>query len=315
MVAPPGPEAATPSDANALWRLSRLSLDYLVDSIELSRAGGHIVDRLLIAAILDANVAPVKQDVGLQFAYGALDDAPPEELRRPVSINAVAHSLRLPFETVRRRVARLARQGVLVVTPRGVLVSQARLESPAFKALSLARYQRLRRFYRDLVDAQALPPLPTAAADAAGGAATETPGESPPVRVANRLLAEYLMRCIEAVMSRVDHPVDGLLLLHMARANLPPVEEATAPLAPVGTVALAERMALSSETVRRRLQALERAGLCARSRKGAVLGPAIVADPAAATLLQENAGNVERLFTRLARLGVLAAWQAESRAR
>jgi DNA-binding Lrp family transcriptional regulator len=307
MVAPPGAGAAGPWDADALRRLSRLSLDYLVDSIELSRAGGDIIDRLLIAAILDANVAPVKQDVGLQFAYGALDDAPPEEIRRPVSINAVAHSLRLPFETVRRRVARLARQGVFVVTPRGVLVSQTRLESPAFKALSLARYERLRRFYSDLTDAQALPPIPIAGSETVGDA-IDLNGVSPPVRVANRVLAEYLMRCIEAVTSRVGHPVDGLLLLHVARANLPPHAAAAGPLVPVRTAVLADLMALSPEVVRRRLRALDRAGFCRRSREGTVLGPAVVEHPAAAALLHENAGNIERLFTRLARLGVLAAW-------
>lgn len=306
MVAPRSQGAAPWSRENAPWRLGRLSLDYVLDSIELSRAGGDVIDRLLIAAILDANVAPVKQDLSLQFAYGALDDAPPEAVLRPVSVNGIALSLRLPFETVRRRVGRLARQGALVLTPRGVLVSQARIESPAFKALSQARYERLRRFYRDLIEAQALAPIAAEEGDARG---PET--GAPPVRVVNRVLAEYLMRTIEAVTRLVGHPVDGLLLLHIARANLPPEGQDPAALAPIKSGALAVLLALPRETVRRHLQALERADLCRRSRKGVVLAPGLLERPSTAALLKENAANVERMFARLRGLGVLAAWMTE----
>jgi DNA-binding Lrp family transcriptional regulator len=307
MVELPGVEATAPWRADALWRLGRLTLDYLLDSIELSRAGGDIVDRLLIAAILDANVGPVKQDLDLQLAYGSLDDAPPEPLLRPVSVNGLAQSLRLPFETVRRRVTRLARKGALVAGPRGVLVSPERLASPAFKALSLARYERLRRFYRDLADAQLLPGLPAVAR----GPATARDAGAAPVRIANRVLAEFLLRRIEAVMGLVGDPVDGLILLHMARANLGSFEGEAAPLIPVRTATLADLLALPPETVRRRLLALERRDVCRRSPEGAVLASEIVGHAAAPVLLFENARHVEAMFARLARLGVLTAWQVE----
>lgn len=306
MVAPSRSDAAAPPHVDALWRLGRLSLDCVLDSIELSRAGDDVVDRLLLATILDANQDPLKQDVGLQMAYGGLDDAPPESVRRPVSVSGVALSLRLPFETVRRRVRRLASQGAVVVTPHGILVSQARIESAAFKALNLARYERLRRFHHDLVQAHMLPPLP-----AATGVGDAPPSAAPPVRAVNRVLAEFLMRCIDAITSRVGDPLDGLLLLHIARFNLPSVERQGARLAPVRTAVLADVTMLSYETIRRRLLALEQAGVCRRSRKGVILAPEIVAHPSVATLLQENAANVERMFTRLARLGVLATWETE----
>jgi hypothetical protein len=306
MVAPGRQGAAPWSRDLAPWRLGRLSLDYVLDSIELSRAGGDVIDRLLIAAIFDANVAPVKRDPSLQFAYGALDDAPPEAVLRPVSINGIALSLRLPFETVRRRVGRLARQGALVLTPRGVLVSRARIESPAFKALSQARYERLRRFHRDLIEARAL--APTAAED---GNARGVETGAPPVRVVNRILAEYLMRTIEMVTRRVGHPLDGLLLLHVARANLPPAGQEPAAFAPIKSGALAVLLTLPRETVRRHLQALERENLCHRSGKGVVLAPGILERASTAALLKENTANVERMFARLRGLGVLAAWTAE----
>jgi DNA-binding Lrp family transcriptional regulator len=304
MVAPSRQDTAGWSRDIAPWSLGRLSLDYVLDSIELSRAGGDVIDRLLIAAILDANVAPVKRDMGLQFTYGGLDDAPPEAVLRPVSINGVALSLRLPFETVRRRVGRLARKGDLVLTPHGVLVSRERIESPPFKALSQARYERLKRFHRDLLEAQALPLLAAAEAGAPQAGA-------PPVRVVNRILAEFLMRTIEAVSRRIGHPVDGLLFLHIARANLPPADQEPEVLAPIRTGALAAGLTLPRETVRRHLQALERAGLCRRSGKGVVLAPEVLERALTTALLKENAANVRRMFARLHRMGVLAAWMVE----
>lgn len=304
-------EALRPNPAGAPLghaerRLAQLSLDYALDSIELSRDGGDIIDRLLVAAILDANLAPVKQDAKLDLAYAALDDPPPETVLRPISINGVAHSLRLPYETIRRRVARLASQGVVVLGPSGVLVTQRRLESQAFKALSLARYERLRRFHRDLVEAQALPRL----SHAAGAMALATTGGPEPVRAANRILAEYLLRSIDAITRRVGHPLDGLILLHLARANFQGVGQRPRP-APVRIATLAQRLALPSETVRRRLRTMEQVGVCRRSRTGVVLAARIVAHPGALALLQENEANVDRMFARLERLGLLGAWRAE----
>lgn len=298
-------------------RLSWLSLGYLLDSIEISRGGGDIVDRLLVAAILDANLAPVKQDNALQIAYAALEDAPPDELRRPISVNAVAQSLGLPFETVRRRVAGLARSGALVVAPGGVLVPPAAIASPAFKAMSLARYQRLRRFHAELKAADALPVLDP------GGEPLALPPGDPPVRIANRLLAEHLMRFIESATRRVRHPLSALTLLHIVRGNteqasLAELESAFSgvgvPMRPVTIATLASRLNVPGETLRRRTAELVRAGFCRRDRQGVFVRPEMLATDAMSGLVPENAANMQRLFSRLERFGVLAAWDREDAA-
>ena len=100
------------------WRIGRASIGFLLDTFAASRAGGDVVDPLILAVILEANIAPVTNDPQLAPKYAALDDPPPEDLRRAVSINAVAASLRLPYETVRRRVGRLAKLGACVITSR-----------------------------------------------------------------------------------------------------------------------------------------------------------------------------------------------------
>ena len=297
-----------------LWRLTRLSLGYLLDQIHLSRNGADIVDRLLIAAVIDANLGAIKQDQGLQFTYGALDAASPDELLRPVSVNAVAQSVGLPFETVRRRIARLTRDGACVATDGGVLVPQAALASPAFKSMSVARFERLRQFHAELVAADALPDIRTSAT-----AATERGwgGADPPVRVVNRILAEHLLRFIEAVMRQAGDPLAALLLLEAARANIELIPQPQAgeefPIPdglrrPITISALAARLNVAPETLRRRAALVDRAGLCRRTDGGLIVPAAAVALPQVLALIEENAGNVRRMFARLDQIGCLKAW-------
>lgn len=299
---------ASAAPAEAMDSVTLLSLGYVLDSIEISRDGGDIVDRLLVAAILDANLARVRQDMALQTTYARLDAPPPDALSRPVSINAVAQSLGLPFETVRRRLARLARRGLCTVTTRGVLVPLAALATPRFEAMGLARYRRLERFHRDLTAAGALPdlPAPAEALAAAGG---------PPVRIANRILAEYLMRSIESVMRRIGDPLTGLLLLHVLGANTEHLEPAAeGPPAeggcrPVRINRLAQRLNVPAETARRHVLLLMRAGYCRRTPEGVVARLDGLSGPAISALLDENRANVRRMFSHLARYGVLEDWK------
>lgn len=315
--ATPSTNPGRPAPAR-LWRLTRLSLDYLLDQIHLSRNGPDIVDRLLIAAVIDANLGAIKLDQGLQFTYGTLDAPSPDALLRPVSVNAVAQSTGLPFETVRRRIARLTREGAFIATDGGIVVPQAALASPAFKRLSVARFERLRQFHADLLAAGALPDIrssPTAATE------PRWDGADPPVRVVNRILAEHLLRFIEAVMRQARDPLAALVLLEAARANiqhLPAREHPEGyPVAdrlrrPVPTSTLAARLNIPAETLRRRAARLERAGLCRRMDGGLIVPAAAVAMPQVLTLMEENAGNLRRMFARLDQIGCLQAWSDAS---
>lgn len=312
-LAPPPSSLALPLPPR-LWRLTRLSLSYLLDQIHLSRNGADIVDRLLIAVIVDANLGPVKQDQELQFTYGTLDAASPDQLLRPVSVNAVAQSVGLPFETVRRRIARLVEAGACVAADGGILVPHEALASPQFKMMSLARFERLKQFYADLVAADALPDFRTSPP---GPADAPWDRAQPPVRVVNRILAEHLLRFIEAVMRHAKDPLAALFLLEAVRANTEHVAEPEAegmfPVPdglrrPVTISTLVARLNVASETLRRRAALLERAGLCHRTSEGLVVPAATVALPQALELIADNASNVRRMFARLDQIGCLAAW-------
>lgn len=286
-------------------RVTRHSIEFLLDVIELSRAGGDVVDRLIVAAVLDANVAPIKHSPALQQAYAAVDQAPPEERRRPISMNALASSLHLPSETLRRRVRRLIASGVLVSTATGVLLSQSALESDAFQRLSLARYERLLRFLATLSEH---PDLAPSAAEALNALRPSAPGRAP-VRLANRHLAEYVMRFIESMTQLTGDPVAALLLLHIGRANLarsldPSPAFAgfrTEQLSPIGAVRLARNTNLAAKVVDRRLQRLAAQGAIERTPLGAVVSRSWLRQPQVRAVGERNLASLGRLLWALSR--------------
>ncbi|MDE2488721.1 MAG: hypothetical protein KGO51_15110 [Alphaproteobacteria bacterium] len=298
------------------WRAGRASLGFVLDIMALSRGENDVIDPLILSVVLEANVAAVSQDPQQQLRYASIDAPPPDEVRRPVSVSAVAASLRLPYETVRRRISRLAASGACTITPRGVLITAARVSDPAYLVIATARYERLRRFYRELKALGLLTNLPQPLAAA--------PLPAAPVRIGNRAISEYMLRVIDQMMRRLGDPVTGLILLEMARANaehLP--DEAVAiegPVPddmrhPIRTLTLAKRLGLPSETVRRHVAKLERQGFCRRLERGRLAALEQLALPdGRGHGLADNLSNLQRLFSKLATLGVTAFWDAEAEA-
>ena len=100
---------------------ARLSIEFVLDVARISRGPGDLLDPLILTAILEANQAAVRRDPQLTRLYGDAQSALPDDLRRPISINALAKSLRLPFETVRRRLQTFVDAGLCVRTAARVL--------------------------------------------------------------------------------------------------------------------------------------------------------------------------------------------------
>lgn len=290
-----------------------MALAYLLDAIDIARRGGETLDCLLFSAILDANVAHVRQDPLLQRNFSAMDLPVPDELRRPISISAVANSLRLPFETVRRRIRAMAANGDCVIDARGVVVTAEILLKPEIQAMGARQYMRLRQFYLDLRDSGVTPPVK---ADEAGLDAID---DITPVRAAIRVLSEFVMRFIDNVMARMGDPLTALIILHMAVANtehmtIAEIDKIPVPdhlRRPISVVALAKRLHTPTETVRRRVVWLTANGFAAR-RDGGLIAlidghprPGVVATAGGII------GDLHRLFARLNRLGLLAQWDRE----
>jgi hypothetical protein len=94
-------------------------------------ADGDLHKALVFAAIVSANVQHISHTSEAGHQYGGLDNAPPDEERRPVSTHALAHSLGLPYETTRRNVNKLMAEGACTRVPgQGLVIPASYLMSP-----------------------------------------------------------------------------------------------------------------------------------------------------------------------------------------
>jgi hypothetical protein len=294
----------------------QLSMPFVLDTVAFARGDRHLLDTLLLTSIVQANVAAISRQPGMQLAYAGLESPPPDELRRPVSINALATSLRLPFETVRRRVRNLAARDLCRVVEGGVIVPQSVLSSPSYVMNAFAAYERLRAFYYELSDRGLLVGLP---------APTVALGSDQlPVRAVARLTSDYVLRVIDGLMTIAGGLLNGLVLLAIFRGNVEhlatdgperraqPTGQALPDVVrrPARLGAVAARVGLPPETVRRHVTDLERRGLVARAPHGLVVPGDVLASPAIIEFIRENVSNLQRLFNGLAQFGVLAAWEA-----
>jgi len=300
----PGFDVRSPS----VWETTRASVRYIRDTVQISRGDGDLLDPLIFTAILDTNMAPVNRDPRLQVLYGG-DISAPDELRRPVSVNAVAQSLRLPFETVRRRIAGLVKRGACVSNSRGVIVPFAAVMAPEYVAIQRARYDRARLFYQALKAIGAVPDDEPSYPHA--------PTAQPLVRAANRALSAYMLRVSNDLIALTGDALSSLILVELALDNIDLLKAdrlpawAAAPrdhARPLRIAGLSHSLRLSPETVRRHTKSLEASGFCHRGRQGFVAIAPEAAWPELQRLMASNLANVQRLFAALRQLDVLAAW-------
>ena len=276
--------------------LAHRSLHFLLDQVTGGVAGLSARDALLVMAINQANIAPLTRETTARIHYGDLENPAPDAERRPVSISAIAVSLGLSFETVRRRIKHLETLGVCAVMGHGVIVPETFLASPAYLQSVVDAHVRLRVFYRELRDAGLLGPLPRSAFAV---------GEVVPVRAAARLLSDYILREAEHLMRVAGDVVSAVVLLGVLVNSTEP---------PAGTRAtlialLAQRLGIPAETVRRHAMHLVEHGLCVRVPGGLLVTEEIQSRPGSLAVLRENTANVQRLFAGLAERGVIEAWE------
>jgi hypothetical protein len=293
------------------WRVAAPTAAFILKIEAASRNTRDLIDGLLFAAIQAANISAISSDPELQLRYAVLTNPPPDGLRRPVSISAVAHSLRMPFETARRRVRGLAQIGALTVTPRGVLVSHQALGHPDFLGNVFLRHERLRDFYFETRELGVLPP-------AARTSSTPAPvWDAPPLRLTNRLIWEYMLRVADDLGATVGDTTNGVILLAMAQENTEgfgPEElavwarDSLAQARPVRNGRLAQRLNFSSETLRRHVITLESRGFCVRGPRGLIAVAPPTVRGALDRMVQDNLANLQRLFARLRQFGVLDTW-------
>jgi DNA-binding Lrp family transcriptional regulator len=285
----PGTEVSRNSREHAV---ARLSVCFLLDQVTTGVGGLATRDALLMMAINQANIAPLTRDPEARSQYGGLDRPAPDTERRPVSINAVAASLGLPFETARRRIRNLAERQVCVLTKTGVVVPESYLTSPAYLHSVQAAHARLWAFYAQLQLGSLLDPLPASAYHE----------DDIPVRGAARLLADYLLRETEHLMRLTGDVISSMVLLALLEVAL------LGPGRGISLSRLALRLDIPDETIRRHTGELRERGFCERGANGLTVPEAALASAPLAGFMRDNGANVQRLFAGLAERGVIEAW-------
>ncbi len=224
----------------------------------------------------------------------------PAELFRPVRTLAISQSMRLPHETVRRRVQALETGGRLVVNDGGVAVAPDVLN----EARAGAVWREDERLLLEACRAMAEGGYATAAEVAAIG-----PGALPPAVLA-RLEVDFQVRVLETFTALYGDLMDGTILAAVIAANVrhitqsvelsrlyagqdqPPPDEQRRPAA---VRALARDLQLPFETVRRRAATLVAEGRLRAVDEGLVY-------PAAALITEENLQNNIRLLSHMDRM-------------
>jgi hypothetical protein len=278
----------TASPALADRQVVVLALAFVRDVANISRDGGDLLEPLVFAAIVQANQAALRSDPEVRRRYGDSGEAIPDDLRRPISVNAVAQSLGLPFETARRKVRQLAARGDCVSTPAGVYVPRAAIISARHAAIQVRRMARLARFQQDLVSA--------------GFLAEPRPLRPELVRTINRALSEYMLRSCDRLIQLAGGVLPGFVLLGLCAANTEGHNGGDAASAPCTARALADQLATPMETVRRHLVALRDRGQARRTATGWV-----AADPVMTPAQADYAADIRRLFQRLDELAAAEA--------
>ena len=126
--------------------VSRVTADFFLRYADLmaQRFDGSFQRGIIFLAVVQANVAHLGHLSDDSLRYANIESPPPDSLRRPAPINAIANSLSLPYETVRRHVHGLIKDGYCVkVRGKGVIVPSRVLESEE-------NLQSLRRSYEYL---------------------------------------------------------------------------------------------------------------------------------------------------------------------
>lgn len=300
---------------------TRLANGFVLDLFKRASFGMDVQDTVLIAAITQANLSHLSRDPELQRRYASLSTPMDDALRRPISVNAIAASLRMPFETVRRRVARMAEFGAVEISARGVTVPSGPLGSAAYDMAARANYELVHALYERLT-ASGLD-LPHATTVFGGGFSSD----DPPIRLVARISADYALRLVEPIATHLGDLVAGMLLMDVIQANtehfpLDPLSDAALELGPEGfpadhlrrpvrTVELGRRLGLPPETVRRKMLRLVARDRCVPGPKGYIVPGRVLAGEPLWSITQDNRAQLLRLFATLADYGVLDLWRTE----
>ena len=156
LMADPGIPIVSTGDEKDHGRLAlRAATRFFLKSVDLlARAvsDGDILRGVIFLAVVDANTRHLRPADPVARSFADSKDQLPDEMRRPVSVHALALDLALPYETTRRHVNALIEQGLCQRVEAGILVRAEVLDREGMVATHRKNIENLRTLFRDLRD-------------------------------------------------------------------------------------------------------------------------------------------------------------------
>lgn len=287
----------------------RLNLDVIRATSDC--LNGDLEKSLIFAAVSAANVGQLDDDPVLtrQYAHTAV----PDDLRRPIRIQRVADSLGLPRETTRVKVNLLIDEGLLQATRNGLLISSAAMKAP--------RFEPMMRRYLGSLD-RAIERL--AVAECAGLSQHERlhPAPFPAMWGAIRLTTQHVLRGTVDLRSytaplallgsylylamadqTASHFSDGPEIVFADHDDPPPNSARRT----ISASALAAKLEIPRETVRRNLKAMVSGGWLYQDNTGFGLPTTETTDERQREhrMQERSSADLSRLVRKLRHIGAI----------
>lgn len=285
---------------------ARLGTTFFLQHLQIVRDQRSLVDGLILLALFQTNYGRLREEDVRALIEGENGVAP-----TPASVNAIAQSLKLPYETVRKRVAALRADGVCELRKGSLLITPAQLQADRYQWQAHVVWSNVRALYLDLADLGVLRPI--------------APGPevgSPPLFDVLRLAGEFSLRQFEVLIAVSTNPALGVMLLNILRASSEHLDDTFTEISeegdvvrddlkrPVSVSMVASRCGLTVETARRNIATLVEQGWLERAAGGGVLAPH---DKLSAGPWPEarrlNLVHLNRLVEGLNAVGALPFWQ------
>jgi DNA-binding transcriptional ArsR family regulator len=290
-------------------QLARLGGSYFIDCV---RIVSEAFDRDLAVGVTFFAIFRANSQTRAAAWKGASASPASGRERRPISGRALAETLDLPYETVRRHVRKLRNAGLCKTGPEGAVTPAGFQDSDFFKRLSDQIWRLTHEFLQGPAGALAptSPPIP----------AHRFSVRLELARIAN----EYFLDSLAAVRGRLGLGlVEVIVLTAIGSANVravssdPDLARTYGDLdsvmgdderRPVSAYAVAKQLSLPYETVRRTALRLVELGLAERGPEGAFIIPAraMASEPLIAAVA-DSATLTDGFLVKLVEIGVLPA--------
>lgn len=267
-----------------------------------------LLSSMILLAIARANLLEVARDPAAIVDYQGMQGVVPDEMRRPVSVYAIARELNTPYETVRRHVVQLKEAGLCESVGRGVVAPGRVFFTPRWMTAADQAWKLAVKLVED------------AASCGIGGDAFDWPATPDVRRQVARSSVDFFLSGLSLERQPKDLDVTSVLVARaISAANIrhlteDPVRGAMfaalseipedAQRRPISVYAISKSLAVPYETTRRIANKLVAKGMVERHEDGLIVPTRVLSLPVAMDGFIEFAALTETFLARLASLGV-----------